>query len=408
MIKKLLLLLWFGLPFMGFAQVIYWSQPIPDRNNQVLTKVMEVNGSIFALGKASSDTINNPIPVFYKCDQAGKIQNFVPLAVDNLHELAGFSTYKNEVHVYGTVVEDSSLVPYEDLLDANGSRIARSAMVSQGKEFIGDIFQYKGAIVIGKSVMVQSGVFNCQIEWYMAAKNNKKLFTYTVVSPFNEELNEVKRLKDGSVIILAKRYTNLELSNYVAVVYKVTAKGKVVFSQQFDTYPNFYSHSIITAKNGNIYYTVGVLNDINANCFSIVTLLLANGEINGSAKIKDILTNGGLENNKGEILLYGCNYKAIGVYTFKKARIQVITASLLVGAVREFNNYDPPDAKVEISVVAKEPSSSELFSATMLSDGRILAVGRLFTNDQSQTQSFMDTPRNNYNMMVFLTQNGNF
>lgn len=407
--KFTLLILFLSLNAISQTSVFIWTDTSTTYVNHRIVSLIEYEKNLYALTKSQDINFENPHPAFSKISLQGKVQNFtVYKDASDIYDLNALVVQPDKkIRIYGTCNTNGIFVPYINSVTQAGVMENSSFIMVSVPHFVGDAKQVSSnECVWAKSIRGSAtNRYNAYVYRIDMSKNDNIVWKAILSSEFNEECSKLTVLPDTSVILLCKRYTDETFLSWVPVIYKMDAKGAILWNKELSDYSDFSGQNIIANKEA-IYYTNYNGNEKNGTSNGVLVKLDQQGEILNRIAVENMNPNGALILKSGNILLYGGVYKPAGRNFVKKGKVMLYDSKGMKIKEREMGELDRPDAELPGMVISMMPTSSEFITALQLSDGRIALAGRVYMPLHEGPDEILLSDRANRNLLVFAKEDG--
>lgn len=400
-------------PAISFSQTgVFWFGDSTSQlvNNRIISIKENSNGDLFLMGKASDTAYANIHPYWAVCDRAGKLKSQTTLPTTNqFYELNNFTICSaDRVRIWGTEMSNNRLTMSLNTINVKGEIQEQNAMMTNTTTLTGDVCQLDATYaVMAKTVQSSStGKFHISIYKYNL-QTDQQTWYKTLKTEENEEASKVFVLKDGSLIVLGKLYDE-KLTTYSTLIYKLSPSGEMIWKKNFTGYDKFYVQGISEGKNKSLVYTCSMGNEATMEAGTKIFSLDSNGNSVSMREMEGIRANGVLTLSNGNIFLYGCVFKTVGIYVISKAATKTFSPEMNLLKEDEMGMLDGPDAFLPGFYISSFPTASDFITAIQLSDGRIVCAGRVYMPYPSTPDTILFSGRHNNAFLVLMNKDGKF
>ncbi len=397
-VKSLMLMSAAMLAISATAQqgIFYYVNTNPEFINSKTVDVANSNGNLMILNQCSDAKYEHHAIQIIELNKSliKTSENVVKVGamhdVCNLAQLGNgnFSAFVNTSESNFMPVQVSLSAGYKDLGQKKLDDMASCVFVS--------------GVTLGKQIIEVStfsaakGQFEIRLSSFDAA-NGDLQWTKKVSSEQNESVDAMVADHSGNVVVLGRKY-NDSGNEYIPILYKVSAKGDIIWKKSgVDMPSNFFSQSITVSTTGDIYYACG-LNQRYGLQTKIIKLD-ERGNTKRTSNINDFTNNGLLWLSSGKILLYGSRFYTDKKQVVTKGAYVIIDADLNELSNKSLGVDDKPDSDFNYSTT----SSSDLQAATELESGSIVMIGKV-----AMPQSGNTTDKQNNTIVVISDAAGNY
>lgn len=391
------------------SKILYWTDTSTQFINHRIINMVEQNNFIYALSRSQDEGFNEIRPSFSRVTTKGEKKNFTVYADAKVYEVKAIVPKPDgKIRIYGVATDQSNkFVPYLNDVSPEGKMDNTNYVMVGVPHFMGDARAVSAtSCVYVKSIRGSANqLFNSFVYRLDMANNDNIQWKCILSSTFNEESSRLWILPDTSVLVLVKRYTDASFISYTSVLYKIDNSGKLIWSKEFEDYPDFSEHNI-SASATNIYYVNSTGDERTGTSQSNVVKLNQAGEIEKVMALENINANGVLVLKSGKVLIYGGAYKPDGNQFVEKGKVVLMSANLDKEKEREMGMLDAPDAELPGLAMTMKPTSSDFLTAIQLKDGRVVLGGRDYMPLQTHPDKILLSARANQNLMIFCDSNG--
>lgn len=228
----------------------------------------------------------------------------------------------------------------------------------------------------------QAAFYNAWFETFVFVKKDDFQFKKEVVpdkrikSPFNEEVISGCKGNDTMFYILVRRYTKKDFSEYEGVLYAVSLKGQILWSDKIPW--DDKNELSIFSYNKGVMLSVASKNDnfILPNTTYLVYYDLK-GKTDKSVIIEKFFGNCGIETSSNEILLGGAEYKVDSAFRMvvKKSKTVLLDKDLNIKNFDVLDFFEGPDLEITMMQFS---TSHEITSITEKKDKSFLMTGSAY------------------------------
>lgn len=393
------------------AQSIQYWQDSSSKNfvNHRITKIIEDKNHYYLLGISHDEEWQNKRMSFSRLDHAGKVLNFtIYELLDNIHDVRGMAKKPDGlIRIYGTAINNGIYIPYVNDVTAGGKMPNNTMMMVSVPHYMGDMQAVNDSFAIYTKAVRGSAtnLYNTFTYKINLANNDEVIWRYKGESTFNEESSALFQMKDGTTLVLAKRYTDESFMNYYSLVYKLSANGELVWLAELEDFQDFTEHSI-AADEGGIYVVQQYGYDRTGKNQTIILKLDLSGGLVNNLTFDNINANGMLSISGGNKILYGGVFKPDGMSFIEKGKAVYLDASLKILKEREMGPLDAPDAKLPGLAMTVKPTSSDFLTGKILKNGKIALAGRVFMPVDTHPDRIMLSNRTNQNLLLITNEKG--
>lgn len=398
----------------SFAQtgIYHWADKDEMMIHNRIVDIKQLSDQTIAmLSKLEDEKYENMFPAITKMRTNGDIILSKFIERYHLYELNGLLIQPDQnIRIFGTEMSATNgLTPYYDWISQLGLVIPTNSTMSAQPTFIGDIQKIGDAAIILKSVVNKSKKYNLMISEVIPSLTDSVLWNCRIESVHHEEGNQIVPLSDGTMLILARSYTDETMDHFTAVIYKLSKTGKLLWSKEISDVKDFDAHRIVSDESGIIFYCAGFSDQSNGSCYTLVKKLSSEAKPLVEKRIDGMMTNAMIQLRDGDLLLAGSNLIEYPEYFLTKAKHVVIFADDF-SAKSEFQlgSQTQPETDFPVQEISYMPASSEYFCATLLDDGNVALGGRALLPIKSDPLKLLKSPRRNENLLVILNANGEF
>ena len=376
-------------------------------NTQIVDIKESKNGDIFLLGKSNDSAYQVTLPYFAHLTKDFKPVSQNKFPVQNIYEIRNLILLPdNNFKIFGTESSGGVFKPFTKTFDINGvSNTEESTLTTFATLFCNAKQLDVDNTIITQTVKGSSQKFNISL-YQVENKNFNQIWYKKLKSDFNEEADKIYIADDKSIIVPAKKYDDY-FSSYNSVVYKLSPSGEILWRNDIsESDEKFVMQAVVTDKDGKIMLMNSIQNQLAGTCQTKIMTIADDGKTTSVKKIDSIVAKGMLRLSNGNILLFGSAVISSGSYVITKAKIVMLDKSLNIVYQRVMDFLDEPDAELPSLAMTALPTSSDLLTAEILSDGRIACAGRVFMPKERDAEKILFSPRINNPFIIVLDKNG--
>jgi hypothetical protein len=393
----------------SYAQtgIYYYSNPSDNFiNNRVVALTEAPNQELYLLGKLSNASYEKSIPFFCRVDKRGNLlvdEAIEKVPVYDLNHL--FILNNQRVKIFGSKRQGPIFAPWIATLGSQGNIEKQKSDYVVYSTILNDVTgSGQDHVVLAETRVDNKNIYNINLIKFNAS-SDATVWSKQLNSPNNEEASKIISLKDGSFLVLGKKY-NYDLSDFAPVLYKVDASGTPIWKVPVTVPDNFYAQDIKEDSEGNLIYMCSYSKEfMGTNETRIIKLDNKGSKISYNV-ILDISGNGIVMKPDDQIILYGSNIRVINERPVTKGKYVLINKELKQVHAKEFGSKDKPDSEMPEDVAANLPSISDITTGIILQDGRVALAGRIYMPADPQKANPYGTDRKNFALLVLLNSNG--
>ncbi|MDD5571666.1 MAG: hypothetical protein PHD97_11010 [Bacteroidales bacterium] len=393
----------------AFSQtgIYYYDSPGKYYPNKRIIDIKESSdGNIYLLGIATDSVNENPQPYFAIIDNKFKMISGKVIETGSLYELKNMIILPNgKIKIYGTESAEGGFKPYTKTINTKGDPATEEVTMTFNSTLICNAEQVdKFNALICQTVRGNSKKYNISV-YQIDLIRLFQVWYKKMQSESNEEASQLF-ISDSNIIIPAKKY-NDDFTSFTSVIYKLNSKHEIIWQKEIkDAESNFTNQAVSADKRGNIIYLCSKQNNEIAKWNTKLIKLSPAGEVISVKSLDSISAKGILRIANGNYLIYGSNYNYVGVNLISKAKIIILNNSFEKIYEREMSFFDPPDAELPSLAMTAMPSSSDILTAEILSDGRIICGGRVYMPRDKEPDKIIISPRFNNPFVIVLDKDG--
>ncbi len=228
----------------------------------------------------------------------------------------------------------------------------------------------------------QAAFYNAWFETFVFEKKDNFQFKKEIVSdiriksPFNEEVISGCKGNDTMFYVLVRRYTKKDFSAYEGVLYAVSLKGQILWSDKIPWNEN--NQLSVFSYNKGVMLCDASNNDnfILPNTTFLVYYDLK-GKTDKLVALEKFYGNCGIETNSNEILLGGAEYKVDSAFMMvvKKSKTVLLDKDLKIKNFDVLGFFEGPDLELTMMQFA---TSHEILSITEKKDKSFIMTGSAY------------------------------
>jgi hypothetical protein len=405
----LMLVFFFGITYTSTAQtgIFYYSNPSDNYiNNRVVALTEAPNQELYLLGKLSNASYEKSVPFFCRVDKRGNL--LIDEAVENVpvYDLNHLFILNNQrVKIFGSKRQGPIFAPWIATLGSQGNIEKQKSDYVVYSTILNDVTGFgQDHVVLAETRVDNKNIYNINLIKFNAS-SDATVWSSQLKSPNNEEASKIINLKDGSLLVLGKKY-NYDLSDFSPVLYKVDPNGKSIWKVPVTVPGNFYAQDVKEDSEGNLIYMCSYSKEyMGTNETRIIKLDKKGVKISYNV-ILDISGNGIVLKADDQIILYGSNIKVINERPVTKGKYVLISKDLKQIHDKEFSIIDKPDSEMPQDVAANLPTISDITTGILLKDGRVALAGRIYMPADPKNANPYGTDRRNFALLVLLNNSG--
>jgi hypothetical protein len=366
-------------------------------NSRVLDITETQDGNLLLLTKNSDKDYKDPRAGLIAVNNDGSQGYFNVIEEMSFYDINSISVLPNNNYkISGNFSLNQIFRPQHLIVDAKGRLIdthAESAVYSTHLEDIVQVNENEALALMTKNSKVE--LFNINLH-YVSLLDNKVKWIKKISSEMNEEANQIIIANNGDYLVLGKKY-NEDMSDYVPIIYRLNAKGELLWKKGVIVPSNFYVQRLANGRDGEIIYSCGYTNNPTGFAETRMIKFNSKGDQISTTVLEDFSINGVLELEDNKYCLYGSKFDVDKKQVVTRAKYVIVDYSLKAVKSDFLSTNDKPDIDA-----GSKKTTSDFICGKVLPDGRIALGGRVFMPKTKKEMATLDNA-----LLVILAPNGN-
>lgn len=395
----------------GFAQtgLFYYANP-PQKyvSNKLVSLVEAPNQEIYLVGKLSTATYEESIPYFSRVDKRGNLLLAKTVSKKQVYDMTDvFISTDQRIVVFGSSKQGPIFAPWWSTISSTGDIVRQKNDYVVYSTVLNDVTHVQAdEFVLAETRMDNDNVYNIYLIKLNSA-TDEVIWSKKVESAQNEEASKVITLKDGSMIVVGRKYSST-LSDFSSVLYKVNSLGKTLWRVSVPVPDDFYAQDIVEDSDGKLVYMCSYSKESMGTNETRVLRLSENGEKESYNVILDMSSNGLVMKPNNQFVLYGSSIMVHNERAVTKGKYVVVDENLQQIFSHTLSQDDKPDAEMPEDIARNMPTNSDFTAGILLQDGRVAIAGRIHMPVNPDKASKYGADRNNLALLLLINQSGRY
>ncbi len=294
--------------------------------------------------------------------------------ISDLSDISNFQSLSDTLFlISGNKYLNKLYEPFQSIISINGAVIKNYAdnvvFSTHFNDAVSDGKQWNYQLLTKES---KDDQYNISLR-KVSLRDNTSDWVKKISSEQNEEGEKILYLADNSILILGRKY-NDDKSDYVPILYKISAQGDIMWKKAIDVPGSFFTQSMSIGPDNTIIYMCGYTKNPTGISETRINKLTAAGEPISNSTLADFSGNGLLVLKNGQIFIYGSRFLVSEKQVVTKGKFVITDDNLVEKLSSSLDKTDKPD----IDLKKMPTTSSDFLTAVELTDGRIVIGGRVY------------------------------
>lgn len=237
----------------------------------------------------------------------------------------------------------------------------------------------------------------------------KVLKSININSKLDEEVDKMDILtSDSSIVLLSKSFDSPYLDSYSSTLFRVSSNGDSIWTKAIPESNGFKTQAVCIRKNNESLKEQILISCCVPDSNAKIIALDIKGNVIQRKEFSNLKINGMLSYNN-YTLIFGSENDTIGSNMQQRivSRARILELDSNLNIVKQFKHTNLYKPDIDFKGIMHRPFSTELYCATVLSNGRIAFGGRAYLpkdcSPEGQPSSFTNRP-----LLIVLDKNLSF